>query len=158
MRWVSFGLSVALTVMVIALPGATVAQDEASLRAADAEQMRIIVDEDADTQQAFMHENYMVNAPANRVMRKAQMVTMLGQGGLASETFERTIEGLQVTDDVGIVMGRETVTPSAGSQLANQFGDTILQRRFTNVFLFRDGRWRFLARQATVVATPTEAR
>jgi len=27
----------------------------------------------------------------------------------------------------------------------------ILDRRFTNVFVFEDGEWRFLARQATIV-------
>lgn len=39
---------------------------EASLRAADAEQMRIIVEGDAKAQDAFMHPNYILNAPANR--------------------------------------------------------------------------------------------
>lgn len=125
--------------------------DEASLRAADAEQMRIIVEGDAAAQQNFMHDNYIINGPSNRVMRKPQLVDMLAHGAMASDRFERTIEGLQITGNVGVVMGRETVTPAAGSQLAGIYGRATLERRFTNVFLFEDGRWRFLARQATVV-------
>ncbi|MES2895490.1 MAG: nuclear transport factor 2 family protein [Pseudomonadota bacterium] len=128
--------------------------DEASLRAADAEQMRIIVDEDANAQQAFMHDNYIINGPSNQVLRKPRLMQMLSQGAMASDTFQRTIEAVQITDNVGIVMGRETVAPSRGSQLAKLHGPSVLQRRFTNVFYFNGGKWRFLARQATLVASP----
>jgi hypothetical protein len=126
---------------------------EANLRAADAEQMRIIVEEDAKAQQKFMHPNYIINAPANRVLRKQQVVSMLAHGGMASERFERVIEGTAITGNVGIVMGREIVKPAPGSELAKLHPGATLQRRFTNVFLFDHGRWRFLARQATIVGT-----
>ena len=124
---------------------------ESSLRAADAEQMRIIVQQDATAQQQFMHPNYIINAPANRVLRKSQVVSMLAHGGMASERFERVIEGTAVTGNVGIVMGREIVKPAAGSELGKMHPAKTLQRRFTNVFLFENGKWRFLARQATIV-------
>jgi hypothetical protein len=138
----------------LALPGSTWADglDEAGLRAADREQSRIVGAGDVAAQQAFMHPNYILNGPANAVMRKAQVIEMLGQGQMARTGYERTIEGLQITGNVGIVMGRESVVPAAASQLGKLHGDGALQRRFTNVFLFEDGRWRFLARQATVIA------
>lgn len=115
-------------------------------------QMRIIVEEDAGAQRALMHPNYILNSPSNRVMRKDQLVRMLAQGQMASERFERTIEATAITGDVGIVMGREVVTPSPTSQLGKRFGNKALARRFTNVFLWENGVWRFLARQATVAA------
>lgn len=148
--------SLALSAAVILAGSEAIAAgpDEPSLRAADAEQMRIIVDEDANAQQAFMHDNYIINGPSNQVLRKPQLLQMLSQGAMASDTFQRTIEAVQITDNVGIVMGRETVAPSPGSQLAKLHGPDVLQRRFTNVFYFDDGKWRFLARQATLVATP----
>ena len=124
---------------------------ESSLRAADAEQMRIIVQQDATAQQQFMHSNYIINAPANRVLRKSQVVWMLAHGAMASERFERVIEGTAVTGKVGIVMGREIVKPTRGSELGKLHPAKTLQRRFTNVFLFEDGKWRFLARQATII-------
>lgn len=133
---------------------AQVQVDEKSLRQADAIQMRIIVEEDAKAQDDFMHPNYILNGPANRVMRKEQLVAMLAKGQMASETFARTIEGTSITGNVGIVMGSEKVTPSANSQLGRKFGGEALARRFTNVFLWENGKWRFLARQATVVAAP----
>ena len=57
---------------------------ETSLRAAGAEQMRIIVQADAETQQAFMYPNYMLNGPSNRVLRKEVLVDMLAQGKMGT--------------------------------------------------------------------------
>lgn len=127
---------------------------ERSLRAADAEQMRIIVEGDADAQSRFMHPNYILNGPSNRVLRKPVLVQMLAQGKMASDHFERTIEGTAITGNIGIVMGRETVRPRANSNLGEKFGTRNLTRRFTNVFIFENGVWRFLARQASVVEMP----
>lgn len=143
-----------LTSLTIALAAPAFAQtaNETSLRQADAEQMRIIVEEDAKAQQSFMHPHYMINAPSNRVLRKMELVEMLAAGQMASESFDRTIEATSITGDVGIVMGLEIVTPTAKSALGRKFGGQALTRRFTNVFLWERTRWRFLARQATVVA------
>ncbi len=124
---------------------------ENSLRIADAEQMRIIVEGDAGAQEAFMHPNYIINGPSNRIMRKAVLVNMLANGMMASERFERVIEGLSITGNVGVVMGSETVRPLPSSELGKCFGSKDLSRRFTNVYLFEGGQWRFLARQATIV-------
>ena len=124
---------------------------EASLRAADAEQMRIIVDGDARAQSRFMHRNYILNGPSNRVLRKPALVQMLAQGKMASERFERTIEGMAITGNIGVVMGSEVVRPSSGSELGGKFGNRELTRRFTNVFIFERGEWYFLARQASIV-------
>jgi hypothetical protein len=42
---------------------------EATLRAADAEQMRIILEGDAEAQQTFMHPNYIINGPSGHVLK-----------------------------------------------------------------------------------------
>jgi hypothetical protein len=105
-----------------------------------------------------MHDNYIINAPANRVLRKGDALAIMARGGNAAERFERVIEGHQITGNIGIVMGREVVQPTVGSQLGGQFGTGPLARRFTNVFLFENGRWVFLARHATVIADSTTGR
>lgn len=147
-------LPISLAVLLLAAPCGAADMSESSLRAADAEQMRIIVDGDAKAQKAFMHDNYIINGPSNRVMRKPVLVEMLAQGKMASDRFERTIEGTAITGNIGVVMGSEVVRPAAGSELAEKFGKRDLTRRFTNVFLFEGGTWRFLARQASIVEAP----
>ena len=150
--------TIKFTLMLIALflahPCFAADLSESSLRAADAEQMRIIVDGDAKAQNAFMHENYILNGPSNRVLRKAVLVDMLANGKMASEHFERVIEGTAITGNIGIVMGSEIVQPRAGSELGEKFGSSPLKRRFSNVFVFENGRWYFLARQASVIEAP----
>jgi hypothetical protein len=60
-----------------ALAGAATEPNETSLRAADAEELRIILAGDAHAEEAFMHPNYIVNSPANRIVRKDQLIKML---------------------------------------------------------------------------------
>src|SRR5215510_11732855 len=144
----------ALLALLTATPCIAAEPSEDSLRAADAEQMRIIVEGDARAQSAFMHDNYIINGPSNRVLRKPVLLDMLAHGKMASDRFERTIEGTAITGNIGIVMGSEVVRPGAGSELAEKFGSQDLKRRFTNVFMFEGGAWRFLARQATIIEPP----
>jgi hypothetical protein len=153
-------LIVLIGLLLAAVPAAAqgAKPDDATLLAADAEQKRIIVEQDLDAQRRFMHDNYIINAPANRVLRKADALALMARGGNAADRFERVIEGHQITGNIGIVMGREVVQPTATSQLGGQFGARPLSRRFTNVFLFENGRWVFLARHATVIADSTVGR
>jgi hypothetical protein len=138
-----------------ALAGTAIEPNETSLRAADAEELRIILAGDAHAEQAFMHPNYIVNSPANRIVRKDQLINMLSQGQIASDSIERTIEATAITGNVGIVMGREVVKPKPSSELGQLHGEKTLERRFTDVFLFEKGDWHLLARQSTVIsATP----
>ena len=52
-----------------------------------------------------------------------------------------------VHGDTVIVMGHETVVPKGNSPDA---GKTI-HRRYTNIWMKRDGRWRLVARHASVI-------
>ena len=149
---IHFNRVLLISALCVARAASAAEVSEASLRAADAEQMRIIVDGDAKAQDLFMHQNYIVNGPSNRVLRKQVLVEMLAQGKMASEHFERRIEGVAITGNVGVVMGSERVRPAKGSELGDKHGNNDLNRRFTNVFIYEQGRWQFLARQASVVA------
>jgi Domain of unknown function (DUF4440) len=147
-------LSIILFATFVSIPASAASgADEQGLRAADREQMRIINEEDVAAQKEFMHPNYIINAPANRVLRKAQVVSMLSQGGMASDHFERKIEGVALTGNVGVIMGSEVVKPAPESELGRLYPGRVLDRRFTNVYIYENGRWRFLARQATIVST-----
>lgn len=150
MRTVSFGLT--MVALFAAEPVAALQPTEANLRAADAEQMRIIVEGDAKAQQRFMHPNYLLNGPANAVKRRPELVAMLARGDIASERFTRNVEGTAITGNVGIVMGSEVVTPAPNSNLGRLYPGQTLRRRYTNVFIWERGKWRFLARQASIVA------
>jgi hypothetical protein len=122
------------------------AVDEMSLRAADELQRTAVVAGDIERVRAMMHPNYRVNAPTNTVLTGDQILSMFEQGLIAAEPVERIVEAAVVSGTTGLVMGRETLIPPPGSQLARSFGEQPLLRRFTNVYSFENGKWWFLAR------------
>jgi hypothetical protein len=132
----------------LAQPLAT-APDETSLRAADELQRTAVVAGDIERVRVMMHPKYRVNAPTNRVLTGEQILSMFEQGIITAEPVERIVEAAVVSGTTGLVMGRETLTPLPGSQLASTFGERPLLRRFTNVYSFENGRWWFLARHFT---------
>lgn len=80
------------------------------------------------------------------------MVARFRSGDIAHESFSRIVERIAVTGDVGVVMGREVVRPAPdrleGRERAGDRRPVL--RRFTNVWLWRDGAWRWLARHASI--------
>lgn len=123
--------------------------DEASLRAADELQRTAVAGGDVQVLRTFMHPQYRVNAPTNRVMTREDILSMFERGLIKAEPVQRTVEAAIVSGTTGLVMGRETLVPPSGSPLAKSFGGRPLLRRFTNVYTFENGRWWFLARHFT---------
>jgi hypothetical protein len=123
--------------------------NEASLRAADARQAAAVKSGDAAAIEAMMHPHYRVNTPLDRVMAREQILAMFAAGQITAEPVERIVETAFVSGGTGVVMGGERLIPPPGSPLARAFGDARLVRRFTNVYVFEKGAWRFLARHFT---------
>ncbi len=127
------------------------ASDEASLRAVDQREREIVAARDVVAMAAFAHPNLTINAPTNRVLTREQLLSRLQSGEIALERFERVPEAVTITGNIGIVMGRETVTPVATSDLGRTYGAAPLHRRYTNIYIRKQGGWKWLARHANVV-------
>jgi ketosteroid isomerase-like protein len=125
--------------------------DEASLRAVDERQRILVAARDADGMAALADPDLRINAPTNTIIPGAQLVAMMRSGAVAAEAFERMPESVVRSGDIGIVMGRERLTATPDSASGQMFGARQLERRYTNVYRWRDGRWRFLARHANVI-------
>jgi ketosteroid isomerase-like protein len=89
--------------------------------------------------------DYVVNNPMNEVIEASKGRIQAGTRTYSS--FIRAIERVLVHGNTVIVMGQETVVPSGNAPDA---GKTII-RRFTNIWMKRDGKWLLTARQATVI-------
>jgi hypothetical protein len=124
---------------------------EAELREIDAQQRAAIAARDVRTMAALSHPNLTVNAPSNRVLTRADVLAMMRSGAIAAEQFERTPERVTITGNIAVVMGNERFVPTPASESGQMFGTKPLNRRYTNIYLRENGRWRFLARHANVV-------
>ncbi len=129
--------------------------DEIAVLDADARQRDSVADADGAAIAAGSHPNLRINAPSNRIISGDDLVRMVLSGEIRNEIFERSPESVTVTGDVAVVMGREVVVPGATSEQARMYGRRTLNRRYTNVYLRRDGRWLHLARHANIVLEPS---
>lgn len=129
--------------------------DEASLRSIDEHQRALIASRDVAGMAALADPDLHINAPTNKILTGQQLVGMMKSGAVAAENFVRVPESVTISGDIGIVMGHEHFTATADSDSGKMFGARSLDRRYTNIYRWKDGRWRFLARHANVV--PAEA-
>jgi Domain of unknown function (DUF4440) len=126
-------------VLITATPAA--AQDVSSLRAADAEQHKAASKNDGKALAAMAHDNFRLFAPEGYVGNRERLIARFQSAETGYVRFERTAEEAVVTSNVGVVMGREII------QRTNQ---QPVNRRFTNIWLWENGRWQWLARHAQV--------
>ena len=138
--------------------GSASAQDEASLRAADAEQRRLVFESDVAGLSKLVHPEMLINGPSGRIVNRDQFFEFVRTGAIAKERFERVPERFAIVSNVGTVMGYEIVVAAVGSPDYAVFADKPFTRRYTNVFIFLDGRWRFLIRQAAIISQTSNAR
>jgi hypothetical protein len=125
--------------------------DRASVIAIDEQQRAMVAAADVAGLGRLAHPNLRINAPGGRVLTREQFLTNMRSGEIAAEAFERTAEDVSISNKVAVVMGSETFTPVASSELGRTFGAKPLRRRYTNVYVWQDGRWLWLARQANVI-------
>ncbi|HEY0325185.1 MAG TPA: nuclear transport factor 2 family protein [Allosphingosinicella sp.] len=123
----------------------------ASIIAVDESQRAMVAASDAAGLERLAHANLRINAPGGRVLTRERFLANMRSGAIAAEAFERTAEDVSISGDIAVVMGRETFTPVATSELGRTFGARPLQRRYTNIYVWQDGRWRWIARHANVV-------
>jgi len=89
--------------------------------------------------------DFVVNNPRNEVVEASK--GRIASGARTYSSFIREVERVLIHGNTVIVMGQEIVVPSG---TAPDAGKTI-NRRFTNIWMKRDGEWLLTARQATEI-------
>ena len=87
--------------------------------------------------------DFIVNNPFNEI----DQADRIRSGAVTYSSFVREPESVRIHKNTVIVMGRETVIPKGNSPGA---GKTI-NRRYTNIWMKRNGKWRLIARHASVI-------
>lgn len=125
--------------------------DPAAVLAVDERQRAMVAGADIAGLERLAHPDLRVNAPGGRVLTREQFLANMRSGEIAAEAFERTPEEVRINGNVAVVMGGERFTPAPNSELGRTYGAGPLNRRYTNIYLWFEGRWRWLARHANVV-------
>jgi hypothetical protein len=130
---------------------------EAALASLDAHQKELVAKADIDGRASLAAPQLTINAPTNRILTREQFLAMMRDGRIGAEAFERKVESVTVTGNVGVVMGSEVFTPTAASELGRTYGVRPLDRRYTNIYVLDHGRWMWFARHANVVSSLVNA-
>jgi ketosteroid isomerase-like protein len=108
---------------------------------------------DSTALDSLMDDDITVNHPTNRIVKeKKELLDLIRKGVIRYTSFKRFPEIFLYFDNMVVVMGSETVVPAKG---APNEGIT-LQRRYTNIWMKRDGKWRLTVRHANNVCTESQ--
>ena len=95
----------------------------------------------------IMSPYIVVQNPENKIVRFTQIIDRVKNGKINYASFERSIENIDIIDNLGIVMGKEIII--ARGTTTNS-GKTVT-RRFTNIWIKNNGIWKLTVRQATII-------
>jgi hypothetical protein len=133
--------TVVIDLLFAAMAWAAPAPTEASLRDVDKRQSEIVQSGDVKALEQLLHADYVVHLPNGRTLDRSQTLQFARSGALAKERHVRIQEDAKIAGVTGIVIGLDYL--EAPPPLA-QRGE--VKRRYTNVYVFEEGRWRHLAR------------
>ena len=120
---------------------------EAEIRAAEAKHVQAFLDRDLPALQTMFSDQFVVNSPLNNIVDKNQLLGMVRSSALTLSEFTQDIERITRFGDVVFVMGGDRVVWAKPSPNAGRTD----RRRFTDVWRLENGRWVFIARQATLI-------
>ncbi len=118
---------------------------EQEIRKLEQAQVDALLRNDLVAMERNWSKDYTVNNPFSQAVNASQ--GPIRAGTLTYSSFVREIERVLFHGKTVIVMGQETVVPSGTSP---DTGKTI-NRRFTNVWMKKNGKWLLTARQASVI-------
>ena len=97
-----------------------------------------------------MDDDVTVNHPTNRIVKdKKELLDLINKGIIRYSYFERTPETFLFFNDMIMVMGSEIVVPAKGAPNAGK----ALHRRYTNIWINKNGTWRLTVRHANNVCS-----
>ena len=147
MRLVAFVLTFILAAPLLPIGATAVASEEveATVRRLDLAEADAVLRGNFAAIEKLWAKDMTVNNPFNQVVKSS--MGRVRTGAVTYTSFVRNIESVQVHGDTVFAMGNEVVVPSGKSPGAG----TTIRRRYTNVWMKRDGEWLLTAHHANVI-------
>ena len=124
---------------------------EAEIRKLEAEQVEYLMNGKIAEMKKSWAADFTVNNPFNVVQDGA--TGPIQKGVLTYSKFERNIEKVLLHDSAIIVMGNELVVPKTAPKGSSHDTNQPIKRRFTNVWMRKNGKWLMIARHASNICS-----
>lgn len=123
---------------------------ETEIRALEQIVTTAILNGDTNTLKQYWAAEFMVSTPRNAITETRDSILLLQKAGrIDYSTFERVIERMQFQENIVITMGRETLVSKRDTPAVR--AGQIYKRRFTNIWMKKNGKWQQIARQASII-------
>jgi uncharacterized protein (TIGR02246 family) len=121
---------------------------EQTIRKLEQQLVDAVLKSDVAALEKLWAEDFTVNNPQNQISRgRKEVLDRVRAGLLKYSSFTQEIEEVKIFGDTVVVMGLEVVTPVGNHPKAGQ----TLRRRFTNIWMKRNGQWLLSVRHANVI-------
>jgi len=120
---------------------------DASLRAANDEEVAAFLKTDAAALGRLWSADFLVTNPLNQVATKEEVLGMVKDGTLSFKSYDRRIEYIRHYGSLAVVIGSETVEWTGRMPLAGRPRNL----RFTALWRVTDTHWMELIRHANIV-------
>jgi hypothetical protein len=141
---------IALTISISLLNAQDNSKTEATIRALEQTGAKAILNGDTNTLNQIWAPEFLVNTPRNEITGTRDSILLIQKAGMIEySTYEKVIERMQFQKNIVITMGHETIV-SKNNTPAIKAGQ-IYKRRFTNIWMKKNGKWQQIARHASII-------
>lgn len=110
-------------------------------------EVKAVLEKDSVMLLKLWDKDYVVNSPDNVVVFPGKSTLDRPVLKRPKVSFTREVEQVIIKGDVVFSMGNETVIPLGDDRLTGQ----TVKRRYTNIWMKREGTWKLVARHASVI-------
>jgi ketosteroid isomerase-like protein len=142
--------TIAFSILTLAVSAQENSKTEAEIRALEQTGTKAILNGDINTLKQIWAPEFLVNTPRNEVTGTRDSILLIQKAGMIDySTYEKVIERMQFQKDIVITMGHETIVARNDTPAARA-GQTY-KRRFTNIWMNKNGKWQLIARHASII-------
>ena len=119
---------------------------EAEIKNLEQAEVKALQDKDTNTIKKIWDKDYIVNNPENKIVLAKPNPLDRPVMQKTKVSFTREVENVLVNGEIAISMGNETVVPADDSNQVQ-----TIKRRYTNIWMKKDGSWKLVARHANII-------
>ena len=140
----------AFTISIFSANAQNNSKTEAEIRRLEQAGAIAILNGDTNMLKQIWAPEFLVNTPRNEITGTRDSILLIQKAGMIDySTYEKVIERMQFQKDIVITMGHETLVSKNDTPAAK--AGQVYKRRFTNIWMKKNGEWQLIARHASVI-------
>ena len=140
----------AFTISILPANAQNNSKTEAEIRRLEQAGAIAILNGDTNMLKQIWAPEFLVNTPRNEITGTRDSILLIQKAGMIDySTYEKVIERMQFQKDIVITMGHETLVSKNDTPAAK--AGQVYKRRFTNIWMKKNGEWQLIARHASVI-------